>query len=170
MEKNLYLEMFEKERSNWWFQGKRLVVHSLVKKFVGNYQSVLDIGCGTGATLQEFRAKGKDVYGTDVSEEAIRFSKKRGLENIYQFDFSQEELKEKKFDLILCLDVLEHIVDDRKVLKNIKNSMHAGSYFLMTVPSFQFLWGADDVVLGHQRRYTKREIESLLREADFELV
>src|SRR3990167_3864655 len=116
MEKHLYAQMFTHESENWWFRGKRLVVHSLIDRFVPGYNSVLDIGCGTGATLNEFLLKGKKVFGTDVCEEAIHFSQKRGLQNIYKIDFSLEGFKDRQFDLILCLDVLEHITEDKKAL------------------------------------------------------
>lgn len=170
MEKHLYAQMYGQEQENWWFRGKRIVIHALIRQFVPFYRSVLDIGCGTGIVLKEFLSRGKDVYGTDASLEAVKFSQQRGLPNIFHVDFSETSFKNKQFDLILCLDVIEHVEKDRQILVNIQKNMHKGSCLLLTVPAFQILWGADDVVLGHKRRYTKGRLKELFEECGFEVV
>lgn len=163
MHKNHYLEMYEKEKENWWFQGKRLVVHSLINKFVSRYQSVLDVGCGTGILLKEFLSKGKKVYGTDVSSEAIQFSKKRGLDNVRNIDFSKEGFEDKRFDLVLCLDVLEHIDDDKRTLLNIKQNMYEDSHLLLRFLPFNSFGGQMMSLLGIKEDIPKNRLNNFLK-------
>ncbi len=170
MEKQLYTEMYHKEKDNWWFKGKRLAIHALISKYIPQHTSVLDIGCGTGIILKEFQSKGKDVYGTDISNEAIQFAQKRGLTNIFNIDFSKEPIPQKYFDLILCLDVLEHIENDKAALLNITKNMQADSHLLLTVPAFPLLWGADDIVLHHKRRYTKKQLTELFNACGLRII
>jgi len=66
-------------------------------------------------------------------------------------------------DLVLLMDVLEHIPDDVTFLKTFVDQLPAGTEFLITVPAFQFLWSGHDVFLEHQRRYTLKGLVDVVQ-------
>ena len=66
-----------------------------------------------------------------------------------------------KADIVLAMDVLEHIQDDYSTLKEWKNTLKPNGLLLITVPAFQHLWSSHDIFLGHHRRYNKKDISDL---------
>lgn len=65
-------------------------------------------------------------------------------------------------DLILLMDVLEHVDDDVAVLRSYVETAPPGARFVISVPAFSWLWSAHDTFLGHRRRYTLRRVSALL--------
>jgi hypothetical protein len=72
-------------------------------------------------------------------------------------------------DLLLMMDVLEHVEDDLGLLLKYVNKIPSGAYVMVTVPAFKFLWSNHDEFLGHFRRYTLKQMEGLLESAGLEL-
>ncbi len=146
----------------------KLVLQSLKKG------SVLDIGCGTGRmAVDAYLAGFKEVVATDVEEQLLRFakhtSKKRGAK-IKTKRLSIESLKKlgkSKFDNIICLDVLEHLENDKKASENIHYILKKGGRVVINIPAFDFLYGKRDKAMGHLRRYSKGEIINLLENSGF---
>ena len=68
-------------------------------------------------------------------------------------------------DLVLLMDVLEHVEDDVGLLKTYADKVPSGAQFLISVPAFQFLWSGHDVFLEHKRRYRLKDMESVVRQA-----
>ena len=67
--------------------------------------------------------------------------------------------------MVVFMDVLEHVDDDIQLLKEYSNKVSRGSYFLISVPAFQFLWSGHDVFLEHKRRYRLSQVEDVVRQA-----
>lgn len=163
---NFLLEKFNDiERIHWWWEGRR----ELVKLMLLNKKpkNILDVGCGTGETLSFLkdlypRAK---LYGVDTSQKAINYSKKRGHKNIYKSNANKLPFKDGLFDIILFLDVLEHIKDDQSVIDEAKRVLKKGGTILITSPGLSFIWSEHDTKQGHKRRYTRRAIRKLAKTA-----
>lgn len=134
-----------------------------------SFESVLDAGCGTGVLLKQIsdqypRAK---LTGSEYSPEGLEFAKKRlPGSDFHVLDLSKERLY-RTFDLIACIDVLEHIPDDRAALKNL-HAM-AGGYLILSVPLGR-LFKVEAERMGHVHGYSRRELEQKLRDAGFEIV
>jgi SAM-dependent methyltransferase len=77
--------------------------------------------------------------------------------------------KDQKFDTVICLNVVEHLADDRGALMNIRSALDAGGRAIILVPCGPRLFGTLDEVLGHHRRYTRESLEKLVTSAHFEL-
>ena len=69
------------------------------------------------------------------------------------------------FDLVTCLDVIEHTPDDRRTLRELRRVTRPGGTLVVTVPAYQALWSAHDVVNGHYRRYRRPELRAAAQEA-----
>jgi 2-polyprenyl-3-methyl-5-hydroxy-6-metoxy-1,4-benzoquinol methylase len=73
-------------------------------------------------------------------------------------------------DLVLMMDVLEHVENDAGLVRHYATKVPSGAHFLVTVPAFRFLWSGHDVFLEHKRRYTLAEIEQTMRTAGLDVV
>lgn len=154
MQEFLYSVFYRTETAHWWYRVRRKIVRGLIKKYSHPAQApkILDVGCGTGQLLKELNDFG-ECYGIDVSKEAVEFCKKRHLENIKIGNATQIPYEDEKFDIVLALDVLEHIQDDKLAVREIKRVLRTGGKFVVFVPAFQFLWGKTDEINHHFRRY-----------------
>ncbi|MGE5249158.1 MAG: class I SAM-dependent methyltransferase [Bacteroidota bacterium] len=133
------------------------------------FTSVLDAGCGTGVLLQEIRRKypRAQVTGFEYSSRGLDFARRRLPDGEFRtLDLGKASLG-RKFDLITCIDVLEHIPDDRAALKNLLDM--TGGYLILSVPLGP-LFEVEAQRLGHVHGYSREEVESKLRESGFEIL
>ena len=163
----LYQDLWELEEKHWWHISKRELCQKVIAKYFKGGK-IVDIGCGTGKNVEAFSKYG-EVWGIDNSEEALKFCKKRGLNNVIKGDAEKSNLPGKTFKLVTLLDVLEH-TDDTKTLKEIHRILKKDGLLLITVPSYQWMFSQWDVVLHHKRRYTKGKLEELLKKNGYEIV
>lgn len=151
-----YSVMYDVEDHHWWFVGRRAIVFEQITKALdgtdGRSRQILDIGCGTGATMDHLRAFG-EVQGIDLSELPLTFTRQRGHRNIICASATELPFAEKSFDLITALDVIEHLDDDVKGLSEIHRCLRPGAPVVIFVPAFRMLWGPNDDQSGHKRRY-----------------
>lgn len=167
MNPRLIEQMFELEDQHWWFRGRREIVRHLVQKYVvsrarnGKRLKICDLGVGAGLLLCEL-APDAEVYGLDQSEEALRAARQRGLNNLARGWLpDQVPYADKTFDLVLLLDVLEHIEDDRAALHRALGLLKDDGILICTVPAYRFLWSGHDTAHGHKRRYTRGMIRKM---------
>ncbi len=169
MQKYLYKDLYLLEDNHWWHKAKRDLVSYFLKKYLTSRNcKILDIGCGTGKNLETFSKFGT-TWGIDNSNDAIRFCKKRGLQNISKGDAEKLPFKKNFFDSVTALDVLEH-VDDSKSLKTIYRVLKSEGIVIATVPAFPILWSKWDEVLHHKRRYTSSTLIKTFKESGFEII
>ena len=131
--------------------------------------SVLDAGCGTGLLLQQILEKYPHVRATglEYSAKGIEFAKLRlPKADFHIIDLSKESLGEK-FDVVTCIDVLEHIADDRTALKNLLAM--TGKYMILSVPLGQLL-KVEAERMGHVHGYSRREVQKKLQETGFSIL
>ncbi len=157
MDQSSFIEHAQHESSHWWFLGRREVIVGIVEALRPKKCSstqLLEIGCGTGATVGTLSEEW-DAIGVDISSHAIeiarqRFPKARFV--AYQYwDQIVDELHSA--DVILLLDVLEHVEDDFHFLSEMVSRVRPGCYIILTVPADPSLWSEHDVALFHYRRY-----------------
>ena len=155
--------------SHWWFRVKDNILKDFVSKYLKKGDTVLDFGCNYGHSVKILRDLGFDAVGVDVSSEAINFGKSIGISDIYLS--SEQNFVSNSFDAVISLDVLEHIEDDKKAFSKISQITKHGGYVVIIVPAFMFMWGIQDVISQHYRRYTLSTLTKLVKESeDFEIV
>jgi SAM-dependent methyltransferase len=168
MEKEEYQKMYDIEEENWWFSSKRRMVGAFLKK-CARKDVLLDVGCGTGSTLQALGRGFEKAIGCDASKEALMFSRKRGLKLLLRSNAEELPLKDGSVDALLALDLIEHVEDDSAAMAEFCRVLKKGGSLFLTAPAFGFLWSAKDAVLHHKRRYKKEELKRLLLKNGFEI-
>lgn len=129
----------------------------------------MDIGCSSGLQLIDLIEMGfesNNMFGIDISSRAIERCKENGIINVFEMDAQNIEL-DKKFDVIIASDCLEHISDDEKALKNWHNLLKPDGSLLIFVPAYKILWSNHDDANMHFRRYTKNELKRKLEKNHF---
>jgi len=162
-------EMFALEQTHWWYVGKRMLFESLLADRLSRPRlRVLDAGCGTGAIAVSFERFGR-VWTLDRSRHALAFARSRGVDRSAVSDGTAIPFRDDAFDLVLALDVIEHVEDDRGMLCELARVLRPDGVIAIHVPAWPFLWSGHDEALEHKRRYTRRGLRRVLGEAGLEI-
>lgn len=160
------------EASNFWFRARNAIVLWALRKYFPDFQSLLEVGCGTGFVLsgiaQEFphaRMVGSEIYTAGLAFAAKRLP---GTE-LLQMD-ARKLPYEAEFDVVAAFDVIEHILEDDLVLQNFRRAIKPGGGCLITVPQHRWLWSPVDEAACHQRRYSATELHTKVNAAGFHIV
>lgn len=148
---------------NTWLENK-------VRPFLKG--DILEIGCGIGNFTKDLVKFGQ-VWAMDIDKSYVLKTKENsplanvGLGNIETGEYF---FKDKKFDNIVCINVLEHIKDDKKALLNLYSLLKKNGSLILIVPAHQFLYGEIDRSIDHFRRYTKSKLKKQFKNLNFKTV
>lgn len=158
--------MAEREQTYWWHLGRLRIIQSYVQHVKNGKKkfTVLNIGCGTGGTIDMLESFG-ETDNVDISDEAIKFMKQRGYKRITKVRDVKLPFKAKTYDMVGAFDVLEHIDKQVEALKEWKRVIKDDGAIVITVPAYQWLWSDHDVSLHHKRRYTTKRLVEAARQA-----
>jgi SAM-dependent methyltransferase len=143
-------------RANWY---NNWLINQISKYIKGD---ILEVGAGIGNFTSKLSRYGK-VTAIDYD-----FSYKNA--NYGDIEKGRYFFGDKKFDSIVCMNVLEHIKDDKKALSNMFNLLKPGGKIILLAPAFQFAYSDLDKNLGHFRRYTKDQLSNLLKTSGYSLL
>jgi len=158
------------EKKHFWFKARRNYIIQELRNHDRDSR-ILDIGCSSGLMLGELTRNGfrlNNLYGIDISENAIRNSRNSGFNNTFVMDAQCIDLNQK-FNVIIASDCLEHLQDDESALRNWHNLLKPGGIIYIFVPAFMFLWSKYDDANMHYRRYKKNELSQKLVKSGFEI-
>jgi SAM-dependent methyltransferase len=171
MERAVYDRMAEIDAEHWWFTARRSIITSLIERqaLPKRPGRILEVGCGTGSSLEMLKRYGKvDAIEPDGPARALA-SKRSGIKVKGGLLPDGVKLSDGAYDLILLLDVLEHIPDDEGTLAALLPKLAPGGRLMVTVPAMPWLWSSHDVAHHHQRRYTARSLEDVFRRAGYRI-
>ncbi|OGY17025.1 MAG: hypothetical protein A2784_04215 [Candidatus Chisholmbacteria bacterium RIFCSPHIGHO2_01_FULL_48_12] len=153
------------------------VINSHISSF--SNKTILDIGCGAGTISLYLANQGANIIGIDISRKAIDSCKKSAkalkLKDRTQFICNTiEQIKfRRKFDLIICSEIIEHIPNDKAFLKRVYKLLKNNGLLILSTPSINAplykigLAQNFDKQVGHIRRYSKKQISDLVKKSGF---
>lgn len=150
----------KKITNHWYYRSKAEAVRHLLKNI--SVSSILDVGAGSGFFSRHLLAhsSAKEAWCVDISYENDFESSEMGKPVYFR-----RSIDTTNADLVLLMDVLEHVDDDIGLLKDCAGKVPRGSRFLISVPAFEFLWSEHDIFLEHKRRYRLTQIEDVVGRA-----
>ncbi len=124
--------------------GQYYLEHYVLK--YGKGKKIIDIGCAEGGVLEPFQQAGFECAGLEYSEHRFNYAREHGSEKIRFFHGSIEEFHPaEKFDVVLMLDVIEHLENKLQALENLKSMLARDSILIIAFPPFKSAFG------GHQQ-------------------
>lgn len=166
-----YEIMYRIEDRYWWYIGIREIARTMLDRYVprGGRRRVLDAGCGTGGNLNMLTRYG-DVFGIDVSREAVRFLKKRDYCRFATASVTAIPFQNGAFDLVDVFYVNECLPDDAPAFHEYLRVLKPGGFLYMSEVAFEELRGEHDLAVGIVRRYTRRDLRQRLAAAGFNVL
>jgi SAM-dependent methyltransferase len=148
---------------HWYYRSKALALKRLVGP-VAKDASVIDVGAGSGFFARELARAGmaRSVVCVDTGYES---QGDEALADGRTIEFRRSMAADGNADLVLFMDVLEHVDDDVGLVREYLPYLRRGGFVAITVPAFQALWSQHDVFLEHRRRYTLRQVEAVMAQA-----
>ena len=146
--------------SHWYYQSK---AKAMTRMLSGVQPSIiLDVGAGSGFFSRKLLADSsvKEAWCVDISYEEDSDAVEAGKPVHFR-----RSVDSVNADLVLLMDVLEHVDDDVGLLQHYMEKVPSGTRFLISVPAFQFLWSGHDVFLEHKRRYRLKQMEDVVKRA-----
>jgi len=143
----------------WYVHTRRDLLNKLLKTHINKIDNeILDLGCGTGFNYKTLNKYGK-VTNLDYHIEPLRTCKRKGIPNIIKGDAQNLRFTNNSFDIVTAIELLEHLDDDEKAIKEIHRVLKNHGVFIFTVPAHKQLWSSDDILAEHKRRYSKKELK-----------
>lgn len=169
-----YQKLFQLEEDD--FRLKALE-NLILKNIPEGKKRILDLGCGSALFSCSLAEKGHKVLAVDPSRKMIELARKRkklkkiNNKNLQILKMKAEKIDklESKFDVVLILDVLEHITNDSQVLVKLKKILDKKGILIITVPAHPFLYGIRDKEMGHFRRYSKKNLINLIKNKGYQI-
>ncbi len=167
MEGVAYDQFLELERDHWWFIGRRRSYFTILERFLPPRPglAVADVGCGVGGMLPELKLRYGDAVGVDADRRSIEICHERGFARSFVGGDVGLPLRDASQDLVTLFDCLEHVDDDRGVLREVTRVLKPGGTAFFSVPAYQFLYSNNDKVAHHKRRYTRGDLVAKARTA-----
>lgn len=162
----------EIEEGHWWFRGKRMILRSLLERHrpegAHGAPRLLDLGCGTGGVLRDQSGE-VHCFGADRSALALRICRDKGFGRLVRADLARVPFAPDAFDVVLALDLIEHLEDDVGFLRQAAHLCRPGGRMIVAVPAFPSLWSQHDVTFEHHRRYRAAGLREVVTAAGFEV-
>ncbi len=160
MDERLRAAALAVEEDHWWYRGRRRIIAAEIDRLaLPPGARILDAGCGSGRMLVELARYGS-VAGVELDSEAVAIARARDHFDVRAARVEELPFADATFDLITCLDVIEHTPDDRLTLAELRRVCRPGGWLLVTVPAYPALWSRHDEQNHHYRRYTRAMLRS----------
>ena len=169
MTPELFKLMADAQQAHWWFRGRRAVLKQLIENAgLAPQPEILELGCGTGSNLPMLSAYGR-VTAVELDDFAREYARATTGIDVHPGALPEPlPAFSQPFDLIGMFDVLEHIEAHGPALERVRGLLAPNGRLLVTVPAYQWLYGAHDRLHHHHRRYTAQSLRTLAEGADSE--
>jgi SAM-dependent methyltransferase len=155
------------DRAHWWFRGRRAILRAVLRRALPPGRlKLLEVGCGAGNVLETLAEFGEAV-GMEPDETLVSAARAAGLDVRRGALPHDRVVPDGWADVVLVLDVLEHLDDDGGALTALRALVRPGGTLVVMVPAYRWLWSSHDVTLGHRRRYTASSLRRVVERAGF---
>ena len=158
---------FTVEESSFWFRHRNEVILHAVRNFPPQAGVLLDVGGGNGFVTRALQDGGWDAALVEPNASGAANALRRGVRRVVVGGLESIATQGDAVGALAFFDVVEHVADDRGFLARAAEVLRPGGRVYVTVPTFSWLWSADDVSAGHFRRYRPAEIAGLLERSGF---
>lgn len=157
-----YRNLYER---HWWWRARELLLLDEIERHRAppGWHRILDVGCGDGLFFDQLARFG-EVWGVE-SDATLVPSDSRHRARIHVGPFDAEYAPRRRFDLVLMLDVLEHLPDPAGALRKAGALLEPDGRILITVPAFQALWTSHDDLNRHFVRYRRATLLAVAQRA-----
>lgn len=177
MDKSFALKYAELEEKHWWFRARRNILTTLLQNDIdwNNVDHLLEIGTSSGMNLYDIYRRflyADQIHGVEPFAPNLDLANRRGKIKVYPGTAEElpDELDEYRYDVITMFDVLEHTEDDEAVLRYLYPRITDYGSLVLTVPAYMWLWGRQDEVSHHYRRYTMPLLKQRLENNGFKIL
>ena len=147
------------------YASRKTEIKSAFLEYNKKAEKFLDIGSGISPVSPVL----KETLFMDLSIKSINFLKKQG-HNAKVGSITKIPLKDNEFDWIFCSEVLEHIKDYKKAIKELSRVVKKGGKIIITVPVHIRYWHSDDEFVGHYRRFNPKELRKDLEKSELKIL
>ncbi len=170
METSEYENIFRNEERHFFYLSVRENLAKFLESSIPKTNAkLLDAGCGTGGFLR-YLSKFGDVTGIDLSDTALEYARKNGL-NCQKASIESLPFADKTFDAVTCVDVIYHmnVGSEIAALKELSRVLKPNGVLAMRVPAFECLLSTHDVTVQTRKRYQTSEIKNFLEAAELQI-
>jgi SAM-dependent methyltransferase len=171
MDPREYALMYAVEDRHWWYRGMAAITSTFLEQWypTDGHLRILDAGCGTGSAMTSTLARYGTVWGMDIAAEALRYCRRRGAARLARATVTRLPYQGGTFNLVTSFDVLyeQAVPSDMDALREFHRVLMRGGRLLLRLPAYAWMRRAHDSVVHTRHRYTRAEVETLLRESGF---
>jgi SAM-dependent methyltransferase len=166
-------DLYELEEHFWWFSAMRRITDTIVSRELHSANlRILDAGCGTGFNLIHYASgTGRDVYGFDLTMEALEGVRKRGFPKIVQASVTEIPFLSETFDLVFSFDVLQQLSVEmaQQGIREMHRVLRPGGFLFARAAAYEWLRSSHDEELHTVHRFTLSEMVGELGRAGFDV-
>ncbi len=159
-----------------------------IDEFIGSGKRLLDVGCGDGEYDYYLHNKFKTIVGVDINNNELLFAKRNKLENTNYVlsEGAKLPFSDETFDKVICIDVLEHVANDKELISEIYRVLEKRGSLLLSVANKNYPWTYDPINyflglffkrhvpigiwgFGHLRIYDIKQIKEMLEKEGFKI-
>lgn len=169
MQSEEYRKMAAVEDAMWYYRALHRHVTRALERGLPAAAHVLDAGCGTGGLLRRLHAAQPAwrLTGLDFSPLACELARERTGGEVVQGSIATLPFADATIDAVASCDVVCQVAEPRQALLEIHRCLRPGGLAVLTLPAYQWMYSYHDRAVGNLRRFTRHEVNALLRGAGF---
>jgi SAM-dependent methyltransferase len=157
---------FALEDESFWFRHRNAVLLETLATFPPP-GALFDVGGGNGYVTRALLEAGYEAVLVEPGPEGVRNARSRGISPIICSTLEHAGFGHGVLPAAGLFDVLEHVADDAKLMRSLRQMLRADGRVYVAVPALEWLWSDADAGAGHYRRYARTSLLSLLEETGF---
>jgi SAM-dependent methyltransferase len=157
---------FQIEDRSFWFAHRNACITAALS-LVHVDGPLLDIGGGNGCVSAALERNGIETIVLEPAIDGARNARRRGVSNVICATLDEAGFAATAFGAAGLFDVIEHVVDDTALLRDVRRVLRPSGILCVTVPAYAWLWSAEDELAGHYRRYTLGTLATVLARSGF---